>query len=249
MNYLIICAAALAASGLTFFSGFGLGTVLLPVFSLFFPISEAVALTAVVHSLNGLFKLALAGVRANRRIVLRFGLPAIAASFAGAWALAWLSDIPPIFSTVMPVKLIIGFLLLIFGALEFFPQFSKLSFEPRYLPMGGFLSGFFGGLCGMQGALRSAFLIRAGLSKEEFIGTGIVIACLIDIARIGVYLQSAAQWSGRLDYRLLAAAVLSAFAGAALGNKYLKKLTLAGVRKIVAAMLTAVAAGLMSGIL
>ncbi|MCR4297043.1 MAG: sulfite exporter TauE/SafE family protein, partial [Elusimicrobia bacterium] len=52
MTYLIICAVALIASGLTFFSGFGLGTLLLPAFSLFFPIREAVALTAVVHALN-----------------------------------------------------------------------------------------------------------------------------------------------------------------------------------------------------
>ncbi len=257
MNYIIICAVALAASGLTFFSGFGLGTLLLPAFALFFPISEAVALTAVVHSLNGLFKLALVGRHANRQIVLNFGLPAIAASFAGAWVLVWLSGIPPVFSyaafgrvwVVMPVKLVVGFLLLIFGGIEAIPRFSELSFGPRFIPVGGLLSGFFGGLSGMQGALRSAFLIRAGLSKEEFVGTGVVIACLIDISRIGVYFRSASQWNGHLDYWLLAAAVISAFAGAALGNKYIKKLTVGGVQKIVAGMLVAVAAGLMTGLL
>ena len=35
-----------------------------------------------------------------------------------------------------------------------------------------FGSGFFGGLSGMQGALRSAFLARAGLSKEAFVASG-----------------------------------------------------------------------------
>ena len=60
MSYLVICAVALLASGLTFFSGFGLGTLLLPAFALFFPIEQAVAMTAVVHFLNGLFKLGLA---------------------------------------------------------------------------------------------------------------------------------------------------------------------------------------------
>ena len=38
MTFLIVCAVAFAASALTFFSGFGLGTLLLPAFALFFAI-------------------------------------------------------------------------------------------------------------------------------------------------------------------------------------------------------------------
>lgn len=257
MTYLIICAVALLASGLTFFSGFGLGTLLLPAFSLFFPVSEAVALTAVVHGLNNLFKLFLVGRHANRKVLLAFGLPAIAASFAGAALLLWLSAIPPVASyeafgrlwLVMPVKLVIGFLLLVFAAIEVVPSLSSLNFSPRYMALGGALSGFFGGLSGMQGALRSAFLVRAGLAKEEFIATGVVIACLIDASRIGVYVRSGAFANGERDYRLLAAAVLSAFLGAFLGNRYLKKLTMHGIQRLVAAMLAALAIGLMAGIL
>jgi len=37
-------------SGLTLFSGFGLGTLLMPTFVLFFPIEVAVAATAIVYS-------------------------------------------------------------------------------------------------------------------------------------------------------------------------------------------------------
>ena len=47
MSFLIVCITALLASGLTLFSGFGLGTVLLPAFAIFFPIEVAVAMTAV----------------------------------------------------------------------------------------------------------------------------------------------------------------------------------------------------------
>lgn len=257
MSYVIICAVALFASGLTFFSGFGLGTLLLPAFSLFFPVREAVALTAVVHALNNVFKLFLVGRHANRKVLLTFGLPAIAASFAGAALLLWLSAIPPVGSYeafgrlwhVMPVKLVIGFLLLVFAAIEVVPTFAALTFGPRYMALGGLLSGFFGGLSGMQGALRSAFLVRAGLSKEAFIATGVVIACLIDAARIGVYLKSGAFSNGDRDYWLLAAAVLSAFIGAILGNRYLKKLTMRGIQRLVAAMLAALAIGLMAGLL
>ena len=257
MSYLVICAVALLASGLTFFSGFGLGTLLLPAFALFFPIDQAVAMTAIVHFLNGFFKLWLVGRDADRRIVLRFGIPAVVASFLGAWVLVWLSGIEPILvynlagrgMKVMPAKLAIGILLLLFAVAELLPRFRDMSFGPKYLTVGGLLSGFFGGLSGMQGALRSAFLTRAGLSKEAFVATGVVIACLIDASRLGVYSRSLFAEGVRLDYGLLGAAVVSAFVGALLGNRYLKKLTLHGVQRIVATMLFAVAIGLVFGIL
>jgi uncharacterized protein len=255
--YLIICTVALLASALTFFSGFGLGTLLLPAFALFFPIEQTIALTAVVHFLNGLFKLALTGRHADRGATLRFGLPAIATSFLGAWVLIWLARSAPIFSysafgkpvSVTPAKLVIGLLLLLFASSELLPRFRKLSFGPQYMPLGGALSGFFGGLSGMQGALRSAFLSRAGLTKEAFIGTGVLIACLIDFSRLGIYYSSLAKEEVHLNYSLLSAAVLSAFAGAALGNNYLKKMTMPGIQRIVAVMLLVVALGLVTGAL
>lgn len=257
MSYLIICTVALLASALTFFSGFGLGTLLLPAFALFFPIEQAVALTAVVHFLNNLFKLALTGRNADRDVVLRFGLPAIAMSFLGAWLLVWLSGIAPVFSysafdrpiSIAPVKLVVGLLLLLFASIELLPRFRDMSFGKQYMPLGGLLSGFFGGLSGMQGALRSAFLSRAGLSKEAFIATGVVIACLIDFSRLAIYSASLVRESEHFNYSLLVAAILAAFAGAALGNRYLKKMTMPGIQRIVAVMLFAVAICLISGLL
>ena len=43
--------------------------------------------------------------------------------------------------------------------------------------------------------------------------------------------------------------MLAAFAGAALGNLYLKKLTMRGVQRLVAVLLVLVALGLGSGVL
>ncbi|MFO0803013.1 MAG: TSUP family transporter [Gemmataceae bacterium] len=257
MTYLVICSVALLASGLTFFSGFGLGTLLLPAFALFFPVEQAVALTAVVHFLNGLFKLALVGRNASRAIVLRFGLPAVVAAFAGAGLLLLLADVQPVRTysafgremRITPVKIAIGALLLLFALVEVVPRLRDLTFGPRHLVLGGLLSGFFGGLAGLQGALRSAFLARSGLSKESFIGTGVAIGCLIDFSRLGVYGASLAKAGDSLDYGLLAAAVLSAFAGAFLGNHYLKKLTMTAIQRLVAILLALVAAALIAGLL
>src|SRR5262245_21273020 len=94
MAHLAVALAALAASGLTLFSGFGLGTLLLPVFALFFPIAVAVAATAVVHVLNNLFKLVLLRRDVDLGIVARFGIPAAVAAFPGAWLLATLPARP-----------------------------------------------------------------------------------------------------------------------------------------------------------
>jgi uncharacterized membrane protein YfcA len=257
MTYLVICAVALLASGLTFFSGFGLGTLLLPAFALFFPIEQAIAMTAVVHLLNGLFKFALVGRHADRAVVVRFGVPAILAAFLGAWSLSWLAGVAPVYRyfafghafEVAPVKLAVGLVLLAFALVELLPRLLDLSFKPRYMPLGGALSGFFGGLAGMQGALRSAFLARAGLSKEAFIATGVTIALLIDFSRLGVYAKATIGVGEQLDYRLLAAAVLSAFLGAFFGNRSLKKMTMPAVQKIVAASLFLVALALILGMI
>ena len=74
-----------------------------------------------------------------------------------------------------------------FAAFDLIPHFSKLKFEKKLIPLGGFLSGFFGGLSGNQGALRSAFLIKTGLKKEVFIGTTVVISSFVDLTRLSVY--------------------------------------------------------------
>ena len=214
-------------------------------------------MTAVVHFLSGLFKLGLVGRHADRRVVLRFGLPAVAAALAGAAVLVRLSGVEPVLTyglagrevSVTAVKLVVGTLLLLFAVVELVPRLRDATVGPEYLPLGGLASGFFGGLSGMQGALRSAFLARAGLSKEAFVATGVVIACLIDVSRLGVYSRSLLAEGVRLDYGLLGAAFAAAFAGALAGNRFLKKLTMRGVQRVVAGLLFLVAVGLLSGIL
>ena len=257
MSYLIICLAAFLSSGLTLFSGFGLGTLLLPVMALFFPIDLAIALTAVVHALNNLFKCWLLGRHADGAVVLKFGLPAILAALLGARLLLYLSDLQPLLhyqilgreAQIMPVKLVVAALMVVFALFELAPRRAPLALTPRYLPIGGVLSGFFGGLSGHQGALRSAFLIKAGLTKEGFIATGVVISVMVDIPRIVMYGVSLPGLHLADNRLLLAAAVLAAFSGAWLGNRLLTKVTLRLVQLLVALMLFGIAAALGGGLI
>lgn len=245
IEYLVIATVALLGSGLTLFSGFGLGTILLPVFGIFFPIEIAVALTGIVHFLNNVFKFFLIGKRADRNVLIKFGIPSIIASFVGAILLYRLSDLKPIFKyhlmgnemEVLPLKFVIALLLLFFALYDLIPKLKALNFDEKYLPVGGALSGFFGGLSGNQGVLRSAFLIRARLSKESYIATGVVLACLIDITRLSVYFNRFSNVKNEIDIGLLTIACLAAFTGAFIGNKLVKKVTLESIQILVAVLI------------
>ena len=245
MEYLVIALTAFLAAILTFFSGFGLGTILTPVFMIFFPVELAIALTGVVHFSNNIFKILLVGKNANKGVVLRFGIPAVIAAFAGAWVLLNIPDTSPLFTyemagktwEVYPVKFIISILLIIFASMDLIPYFSRLQFGKDKLPLGGLLSGFFGGLSGNQGALRAAFLIKAGLSKEAFIGTAVVVSTFVDITRLGVYSTRFFQAGLMENVPIVLCGTIAAIAGAFFGNRLLKKITLKSLQSIVAVML------------
>ena len=259
MEYLLVCLVAMLGSGLTLFSGFGLGTVLMPAFALFFPVPVAIASTAVVHLANNLFKVFLVGRKADWNVIARFALPGAVAAMIGAAVLNLFAHLPPVFHyqlgaqqrEITAVKLMVGVLIVGFACLEVLPGLRDLAFDRKYLLLGGLLSGFFGGLSGNQGALRSAFLIRAGLDKEAFIGTGTVSAVIVDVARLGIYglgFYAATLAEAGNIRRLVLAATLAAFLGAFLGARLIKKVTLQTVQVIVGVMLVIVGIGMASGV-
>jgi len=168
--------------------------------------------------------------RADWSVVVKFALPGAAAAMVGAALLNVFANVPPVFSyqlggqthKIAVVELVIGVLIIGFAFLDLLPRFNKLAFDRKYLPMGGVLSGFFGGLSGIQGALRSAFLIKSGLEKESFIGTSTVSAVIVDVARLLVYGLSfyATKFAGVASGMggLIFAATLAAFADLSLAH-------------------------------
>jgi uncharacterized membrane protein YfcA len=261
VDYVLITGVALVVSGLTLYSGFGLGTLLMPAFALFFPVPTAIAATAVVHLANNLFKLALVGRHASWPVVLRFSVPAALAALLGATTLVGFAGLEPLTSyaafgrsfEITPVKLVIGSLIVAFAALELSPPFAALTIRSRYLPLGGLLSGFFGGLSGNQGAFRSAFLIKAGLGKQVFVATGVVSAVIVDSVRLTVYGLSTFVTSFEAlppeIVGLVVAASLAAFTGAFFGTRLLEKVTLRAVQITVATCMVAVGGGLAAGLI
>jgi len=257
MDIILLSLVAFIVAILTFFSGFGLGTILTPVFMIFFPVDVAIALTGIVHFFNNIFKLILVGKKANKQIVLRFGIPAVIAAFIGAWLLLQIPDSKPLFSysigektfEVTLIKFIISVLLILFALIDLIPYFNKLQFDKNKLPVGGALSGFFGGLSGNQGALRTAFLIKTGLSKEAFIATAAVVSTFVDFTRLSVYATRFSKSGLYENLTLVICATLAGIAGAFIGNYLLKKVTLKFIQTLVAIMLILISLALAAGLI
>lgn len=262
MSFFIICAIALLASGLTLFSGFGLGTILMPTFAVFFPVEVAVAATAVVHGANNIFKMIMVGRHADYGLVLRFGIPAMTAALAGAAVLGHIAGLGPLASyaivsktaVITPVKLIMGLIIFVFSLFELLPSLRDLRLDRKFLPLGGLLSGFFGGLSGHQGALRSAFLTKTGVSSQAFVGTNAVIGFMVDMARIAAYcvLFFSVRQSGPIgpdQWPLVLSGTLAAFAGVFFGKRFLHKITMKTIQTITGAFLMFLALALGSGLI
>jgi len=257
VEFLIIPIIAFTASLLTLFSGFGLGTILLPVFAIFFPLSIAISLTAIIHFINNIFKVIVLGRYANMSVVARFGLPALVSAFFGAWILKYLADIKPIFNylintstfSITALKIVIGVLIIIFALFDLMPKLQKIQFDKKYLFIGGLLSGLFGGLSGHQGALRSSFLVKCNLSKESFIGTGTIIACMVDISRLIAYSSFFSIGILSENTSLLVLTILFSMIGVLLGNKLLRKITYESIQNIVGLVLITMGVLLIAGII
>lgn len=257
MEYALVILIALAASTLTFFTGFGLGTVMLAAFVLVFPVALAVPACALVHLSNNFFKLFLVMKHASRKVVLAFGIPALLSAFAGAWALNSVLYLPPLASyeflgsrhELLPVKLLIGILMAVFALLDLSGKSETWVFEEKLMPLGGVLSGFFGGLSGHQGAFRTMFLLKAGITKEELIGSGAVIACMVDTARLSVYFKQLIGSGLEKHGALLMAAIAAAVTGSILGNRLLKKVSLRNIEFVASILLLVISVLLSSGMI
>lgn len=262
MDVLIVALVALLASGLTLFSGFGLGTLLLPVFALFMPVDVAVGATALVHAANNVFKVAVVGRQADWRIALRFGLPAVLAALAGAALLGLVAGAEPWFeytvagklAVVTPVKLSLAVLMAGFALFELLPRLRDFRMRSDHLVAGGLLSGFFGGFSGHQGALRSAFLVKADLSPAAFVGTAAVISFSVDAVRIAVYAVSlfvlgSGTPVGANAAPLVLTGIAAAFVGVFVGSRLLHKVTMRFIQYLTGVLLLLVALALGSGII
>ena len=78
-------------------------------------------------------------------------------------------------------------LLIFFALFNIIPSLKTIRFGKNKFANWWFTKWIFRRAFRPPGALRSAFLIKSGLSKEAFIASAAVLSVLVDITRLSVY--------------------------------------------------------------
>lgn len=225
---LVLVAASVAAGGVSAVTGFGIGSLLTPVFALDVDMRLAVAAVSVPHLAGTALRGYLLGGGVDRRVLWSFGLTSAAGGLAGA---------------LLHARLAARSLAVIFGALLLFAAASELSGLARRMQFRGWvawvagaLSGLLGGLVGNQGGIRSAALLGFDLSKRALVATATAIALFVDGARVPVYLATVST-----ELRPLWAVVTVATGGVLLGtvggSRLFERLPEIWFRRVLAAVL------------
>lgn len=237
------------------------------------PVEVAIGATAVVHLANNLYKVALMARHADRTITPSFAGFSVIGALAGAWLLTLLAGGHTLHTytlsgrhfNITVISIVIGATMIAFAVLELTPATSKWGLPRNLLWLGGLLSGFFGGLSGHQGALRSAFLVRTEMSKEALIGTRAVCAVAVDTTRLIVYAIAALLTARAVSptdqardtlrtlhehnaWALIATGCVAALIGTTIGKRLLKEVTIDAVRTTVAIALLALGTALAAGL-
>ena len=206
--------ATLVAAALTVPAGFGLATMLTPIVLLWLPPHEAIAVVAIIHGAHNAYKLKLLRDNVDFNAVKRYGWALILGAIIGAMLHSYIpSD---------PLLLVVGVALIILPILSVTEKWTKIRLPDSEDRIGGFGSGFFGGLTGHQGALRAMFLQKRLPNKVAYAATASILALAVDLTRIPIYLFF--EGNGILDeYILILCLVSAALLGVNLGKRWLTK--------------------------
>lgn len=228
--FALVVLATVLICAVTLMSGFGVGTLLTPVFTMIYDIKTAVFLVAIIHLTNNLFKCGLFAKYLEKKIFLRFGVISIVGAVVGSLFYGSVN------ATVL--KVILGMFLVLVGVHEFLPFGQNWTLPRHFDFVGGFASGLLGGLIGNQGAIRSAYLLNYQISKETFVATAASIAILIDVSRIPVYVLKEMELFRDVGWGLGIVAV-AAIGGTFLGKKLLSIVSLQRFRALIGVFLIA----------
>ena len=206
--------ATLVAAALTVPAGFGLATMLTPIVLLWLPPHEAIAVVAIIHGAHNAYKLKLLRDNVDFNAVKRYGWALILGAIIGAMLHSYIpSD---------PLLLVVGVALIILPLLSVTEKWTKIRLPDSEDRLGGFGSGFFGGLTGHQGALRAMFLQKRLPNKVIYAATASILALAVDLTRIPIYLFF--EGNDILDeYILILCLVSAALLGVNLGKRWLTK--------------------------
>ena len=230
MYELILLIAGAIAGGVASIAGFGIGSILTPLLSLWIDAKLAVAAVSIPHLVGTALRFWFIKDHVDRRVMWSFGLASAAGGVAGAALQRGTSD--------QRLMLLLALLLLFVSASELTGLARQMVFRGPAAWLAGALSGLLGGLVGNQGGLRSAALLNFKLSRDSFIATATVIGLFVDVARMPIYFSRAGSdlWNAR---SMIVAATIGVVIGTLAGGKTLRRIPEPAFRRTVAVFLAA----------
>ncbi len=227
----ILAAVAIIAGGIASLAGFGFGSLLTPLLAVKTGIAVAVAGVAIAHFFGTALRFLILRKSVNRQVFLSFGLTSAAGGLAGALLHGVLQNVI--------LTIVFGSLLVFAGVSGLTGLSDKLRFSGVAAWVAGGASGFFGGLVGNQGGIRSAALFGFKLERDQFVATATGIALVVDIARLPVYL--ALQWHQIASiWPYIVIATIGVIIGTMGGKSILQRLPQLVFRRLVAAIILAI---------
>ena len=180
MFELLVLCAGLFGGAVASVAGFGIGSLLTPAISTLTGARLAVAAVSIPHAVGTAIRFWRFRRDINWAVVRSFGVMSAAGGLTGALLNTW--------TTNRVLEIVFGSLLLIAGASQVTGYAQRWHLRGPLAWVGGALSGFFGGLVGNQGGIRTAAMLGFEVGKRQFVATTTAVALLIDVARVPIYL-------------------------------------------------------------
>lgn len=222
-----VAAVSVLSSATAAIAGFGIGSLLTPLFALGMGGVTAVASVAVPHAIATALRAWRLRHAIDWRLLRRFGLLSAAGGLAGALLFSRLGG--------TAVLRTLGALLVLTAASTLGGWTTRLHVRGPTAWVLGALSGFFGGVVGNQGGLRAAALLPFGLSPASFVATSTATGVLVDAARGPLYLLRAGSQVMAMWQPVLVASA-GVVVGTLLGSRILFGLSPARFQRIVAVL-------------
>ena len=226
----LLAAASIAAGAIASVAGFGIGTMLTPVFALQVDMKLAVAAVSIPHLVATSLRLWMMRAHVDGRLVRTFGVMSAAGGLTGALLQRQLRG--------RGLVMVFGGLLLFAGVTGLTGVMERVRLGRTAAWIAGLLSGIFGGLVGNQGGIRSAALLGFDVRPAAFVASATAAALMVDLARMPVYLVLEADRLGSLAGSI-ALASAGAVAGTIGGGRVLGRIPPPVFKKLVSALVLA----------
>jgi uncharacterized membrane protein YfcA len=238
MFELLLVCAGMFGGAVASIAGFGIGSLLTPAIALATGTKLAVAAVSVPHLIGTSIRFSRFRRDIDWAIVRSFGATSAAGGLIGAVLNTW--------ATSRALEIVFGLLLITAGVSQITGAATRWRLRGRLAWFGGALSGFFGGLVGNQGGIRTAAMLGFDVDKRRFVATTTAVALLIDLARVPVYLAvETAALVGM--WPIITLATMGVVTGTFFGETLLTRVAEKKFRTVVGAMLVVLGASFLIG--